>query len=46
MGYIVIAEEDGEEKKCVGTVAVNYEWSDWRNRVFYWLQSFYVVPDW
>lgn len=50
LGYIVLAEVEEEiaegGKKVVGTVAVNFEWSDWRNRVFYWLQSFYVYPEW
>jgi ribosomal protein S18 acetylase RimI-like enzyme len=25
---------------------VTYEWSDWRNGVFWWIQSVYVDPPW
>jgi predicted GNAT family acetyltransferase len=25
---------------------VTYEWSDWRNGAFWWIQSVYVAPDW
>jgi len=25
---------------------VTYEWSDWRNGVFWWIQSVYVAPAW
>ena len=25
---------------------VTYEWSDWRNGDFWWIQSVYVHPDW
>jgi GNAT superfamily N-acetyltransferase len=32
----------GEEP--LGALLVTYEWSDWRNGVFWWLQSVYVVP--
>ncbi len=24
---------------------VTYEWSDWRNGTFWWIQSVYVVPE-
>jgi ribosomal protein S18 acetylase RimI-like enzyme len=29
----------------VGTLSVTYEWSDWRNGVFWWIQSVYVAPE-
>jgi len=29
----------------VGQLMVTYEWSDWRNGNFWWLQSVYVHPD-
>lgn len=35
-----IATRDGE---TVGQVAITYEWSDWRNRLVWWIQSVYVV---
>ena len=30
----------------VGQLMVTYEWSDWRNGQFWWIQSVYVLPDW
>lgn len=29
----------------VGQVMHTWEWSDWRNGVFWWLQSVYVLPE-
>jgi GNAT superfamily N-acetyltransferase len=31
--------------KLVGQIMVTYEWSDWRNGNFWWLQSVYVHPE-
>ncbi|MDA0979409.1 MAG: GNAT family N-acetyltransferase, partial [Proteobacteria bacterium] len=28
----------------VGCLGVTYEWSDWRNGLFWWVQSVYVEP--
>jgi GNAT superfamily N-acetyltransferase len=39
-GRYFIAEEHG---RTVGQVLVTYEWSDWRNGSFWWLQSIYVA---
>ncbi|MCI0462680.1 MAG: GNAT family N-acetyltransferase [Gemmataceae bacterium] len=36
-----LAEEAGE---VLGQLAVTFEWSDWRNGWFWWVQSVYVVP--
>ncbi|MGI8782525.1 MAG: GNAT family N-acetyltransferase [Acidobacteriota bacterium] len=33
------------ESKVVGQTMITYEWSDWRNGVFWWIQSVYVVPE-
>ena len=41
-GFYVVAEVDG---KPVGGLLITYEWSDWRNKWFWWIQSVYVVPD-
>ncbi len=30
----------------VGGLLVTYEWSDWRNGLFWWIQSVYVEPHW
>ncbi len=40
-GYFV-AEADGQ---LVGQAMITYEWSDWRNATFWWLESVYVHPD-
>lgn len=34
-----------EAERPVGCCMVTYEWSDWRNGLFWWLQSVYVVPE-
>lgn len=39
-GFYLLAELHGE---AVGTLMVTYEWSDWRNGLFWWIQSVYVV---
>ncbi|MBB3226439.1 GNAT superfamily N-acetyltransferase [Luteibacter sp. Sphag1AF] len=41
-GFYLIAELDGVP---VGCLMVTYEWSDWRNGDFWWIQSVYVVPE-
>lgn len=40
-GFYLVAERGGEP---VGTLLVTFEWTDWRNGVFWWVQSVYVVP--
>jgi ribosomal protein S18 acetylase RimI-like enzyme len=34
---------DGNE--VIGQISVTYEWSDWRNGWFWWIQSVYVRPE-
>jgi GNAT superfamily N-acetyltransferase len=41
--YFVAADDQG---RPVGQLMVTYEWSDWRNGQFWWIQSVYVLPDW
>jgi GNAT superfamily N-acetyltransferase len=41
-GFYTVAEEAGE---VVGQVMVTFEWSDWRNGWFWWVQSVYVRED-
>ena len=41
MGFYVVAEYTG---RTVGGLLVTYEWSDWRNAYFWWIQSVYVAP--
>ena len=41
-GFYLLAEADG----CVvGQLALTFEWSDWRNGTFWWLQNVYVRPE-
>jgi ribosomal protein S18 acetylase RimI-like enzyme len=40
-GRYWVATEDGSP---AGQMMVTYEWSDWRNRIVWWIQSVYVVP--
>jgi ribosomal protein S18 acetylase RimI-like enzyme len=40
-GLYFVAERDGQR---VGQLMFTYEWSDWRNGTFWWIQSVYVVP--
>lgn len=44
-GFYVIAE-DASSKQAIGQLLITYEWSDWRNAVFWWLQSVYVQESW
>lgn len=39
-GFYLVAEREG---RVVGQVMVTFEWSDWRNRVWWWIQSVYVA---
>jgi len=41
-GFYVLAERDGG---VAGGLMITYEWSDWRNQVFWWIQSVYVLPE-
>lgn len=43
--YIVAELPEDKSRKPVGQLMITYEWSDWRNGVFWWIQSVYVVPD-
>ena len=41
-GFYLVAESEG---KVIGCLMVTFEWSDWRDGVFWWIQSVYVHPD-
>lgn len=41
-GFYLVAEA---ERDVVGCLMITYEWSDWRNGDWWWLQSVYVRPD-
>ena len=42
MGFYLVAEEDNEIQ---ASLMVTTEWSDWRNGLFWWIQSVYVKPE-
>jgi GNAT superfamily N-acetyltransferase len=41
LGRYYIAEAGGN---AVGQLMTTFEWSDWRNGLFLWIQSVYVLP--
>ena len=41
-GFYLVAEQSGQ---VLGSLMVTTEWSDWRNGVFWWVQSVYISPD-
>lgn len=46
-GFFRVAQVDGAHlRSIVGQMMITYEWSDWRNGTFWWIQSVYVDPVW
>jgi ribosomal protein S18 acetylase RimI-like enzyme len=41
-GFYVVAEVD---TKIIGGLMITYEWSDWRDAWFWWIQSVYILPE-
>ncbi|MBI5463523.1 MAG: GNAT family N-acetyltransferase [Ignavibacteriales bacterium] len=41
-GFYLVAEHNGT---VIGQLMITYEWSDWRNGVFWWIQSVYVKEE-
>lgn len=41
-GFYVVAESN---RKIIGGLMVTFEWSDWRNQWFWWVQSVYILPE-
>ncbi len=41
-GFYLVAELNG---RIAGSLLITREWSDWRNGVFWWIQSVYVPPE-
>ena len=41
-GFYTVAEVDGQ---IVGHMLITFEFSDWRNGFYWWIQSVYVWPD-
>jgi ribosomal protein S18 acetylase RimI-like enzyme len=40
-GCYLVAEIDGE---IAGSLMITFEWSDWRAKNYYWIQSVYILP--
>lgn len=41
-GFYLLAEKD---HNLIGQLMITYEWTDWRNGLFWWIQSVYVRPE-
>ena len=41
-GFYTVAESESGD--VIGCLLITYEWSDWRNGLFWWIQSVYVWP--
>lgn len=41
LGFYIVAELQGVVS---ASLMITYEWSDWRNGLFWWIQSVYVRP--
>ena len=42
LGFYLVAEHEGRTVACL---LITNEWSDWRNGLFWWIQSVYVEKD-
>ncbi len=42
-GFYLVATDDAEN--IIGSLMVTFEWSDWRNGTFWWIQSVYITPE-
>src|SRR4026209_2839866 len=46
-GFFMVAElEQADNRQLLGQLMITYEWSDWRNGAFWWIQSVYVDLAW
>jgi GNAT superfamily N-acetyltransferase len=43
--YFIAEVESGGRHVIAGQLLITYEWSDWRNGTFWWIQSVYVVEE-
>ena len=44
--YLVVETHTPEGSQIAASLMVTTEWSDWRNGMFWWIQSVYVLPEW
>lgn len=42
LGFYIVAQSGPD---IAGALMITYEWSDWRNGLFWWIQSVYVRPE-
>ncbi len=42
-GFYIVAEENN---RIIGQLMITVEWSDWRNKSIWWIQSVYVQKNW
>jgi ribosomal protein S18 acetylase RimI-like enzyme len=40
-GFYLVAKKNNE---IIGQLMITYEWSDWRNKTIWWIQSVFVNP--
>ena len=48
-GFYLVAvagDAEGGTAPVVASLLITYEWSDWRNATFWWIQSVYVDAGW
>ena len=46
-GFFMVADIAPQAPpQLVGQLMITFEWSDWRNAAFWWIQSVYVAPTW
>lgn len=41
-GFYIVAVENND---VIGQLMITYEWSDWRNGTFWWIQSVYIAKE-
>lgn len=44
-GFYIVAETRTDVFQLVGQLLITFEWSDWRNQCFWWIQSVYVAKE-
>ncbi len=48
-GCYIVADVNADEEsaaRVAGSLLITYEWSDWNNATYYWIQSVYVDSAW
>ena len=41
-GFYLVAEENIGSKIIIGQLMVTFEWSDWKNKNIWWIQSVFI----